>query len=78
MRVLNCPSCESTVDHCHGTLIVHLGRAAECTEADCIDFDHARHAFVVDCIDIAGGCACAAPNTTHTAPHNGPSRSARR
>ncbi|MEV4241076.1 MULTISPECIES: hypothetical protein [unclassified Nocardia] len=69
MRVPTCPSCESAIDHCHGTLIVHLARTAECTEADCIDLDHTRHAFVVDCGDIAGGCACAvlAPDRSHTA-----------
>ncbi|WP_433626902.1 hypothetical protein [Nocardia sp. CA-120079] len=67
MRTPTCPSCESATDHCHGTLIVHLGRTAECTDADCIDLDHARHAFVVDCGDIAGGCACAARDVTRTA-----------
>ncbi|MFX0580214.1 hypothetical protein [Nocardia nepalensis] len=58
MRAPTCLSCESAIDHCHGTLIVHLGRPTECTDADCIDFDHARHDFVVDCADLAGGCAC--------------------
>ncbi|WP_084483781.1 hypothetical protein [Nocardia anaemiae] len=72
MRAPTCPSCESAIDHCHGTLIVHLGRTVECTDTDCIDLDHARHAFVVDCGDIAGGCACAARDVTRT------SRSARK
>ncbi|MFE3441986.1 hypothetical protein ACFXNW_03045 [Nocardia sp. NPDC059180] len=58
MRTTICPSCEAALDHCHGTLVIHAGRIAECTEADCIDFDHARHAFVVDCTDLAGGCRC--------------------
>lgn len=62
MRAPTCPSCESAVDHCHGTRIVHLGRIAECTDEDCLDPDHARHTFVVDCADVAGGCAC----TTHS------------
>jgi hypothetical protein len=53
-----CPSCESAIDHCHGTLIVHLRRVDECTDANCIDIEHARHTFVVDCTDVAGGCAC--------------------
>ncbi|MFI9505702.1 hypothetical protein [Nocardia sp. NPDC052566] len=60
MRALLCSACESAVDHCHGTLIVHLGRIGECTESDCADLDQARHTFVVDCADIAGGCACSA------------------
>jgi len=61
MRVPTCLSCESAIDHCHGTLIVHLGRIVECTDEDCGDLDHARHTFVVDCADVAGGCACTAP-----------------
>ncbi|MEV6431036.1 hypothetical protein [Nocardia sp. NPDC051463] len=63
MRTPTCRSCESAVDHCHGTLVVHLARIAECTDEDCFDLDHARHAFVVDCADIAGGCACTDPAT---------------
>ncbi|MFQ6327679.1 MULTISPECIES: hypothetical protein [unclassified Nocardia] len=66
MRAPTCRSCESAVDHCHGTIIVHLGRIAECTDEDCIDLDHARHAFVIDCADIAGGCACTEPTTPGT------------
>ncbi|MEU0503884.1 hypothetical protein [Nocardia sp. NPDC005998] len=61
MRAPNCPSCEFAIDHCHGTLIVHPARITECTDADCIDFDHARHTFVIDCADVAGGCTCTAP-----------------
>ncbi|WP_433197735.1 hypothetical protein ACQP1G_01860 [Nocardia sp. CA-107356] len=61
MRAPTCPSCESAIDHCHGTLIVHLVRITECTDEDCDDLDHARHAFIVDCADVAGGCACTAP-----------------
>ncbi|MET7773083.1 hypothetical protein [Nocardia sp. NPDC005366] len=30
----------------------------ECTDLDCIDFDHTRHTFLIDCTDIAGGCPC--------------------
>ncbi|MCP2292953.1 hypothetical protein ACFYT3_24620 [Nocardia amikacinitolerans] len=59
-----CPTCESAVDHCHGTLIIHAARMPECTDDDCIAFDHARHAFIIDCADLAGGCAC----TTQPSP----------
>jgi hypothetical protein len=60
MRAPTCLSCESAIDHCHGTLIIHAGRIGECTDEDCTDLDHARHTFVVDCADVAGGCACTA------------------
>ncbi|WP_327111648.1 hypothetical protein OHB12_26380 [Nocardia sp. NBC_01730] len=58
MRISSCLSCESTIDHCHGTLIVHVNRIAECTDEECIDLNHARHTFVVDCGALAGSCRC--------------------
>ncbi|QIS08239.1 hypothetical protein [Nocardia arthritidis] len=68
MPAHQCRSCESAVDHCHGTLIAHLGRLVECTEEDCADLDQARHTFIVDCADIAGGCSCYA---AHSAARTG-------
>nr|WP_084655226.1 hypothetical protein [Nocardia altamirensis] len=62
MRALDCASCESAVDHCHGTLVVHAGRLTECTDGDCVDVDYVRHTFVVECGDVAGGCGCAEPD----------------
>ncbi|MVU79597.1 hypothetical protein GPX89_20405 [Nocardia sp. ET3-3] len=50
--------CESALDHCHGTLIVHAAGSVECTESDCFDTGRARHLFVADCADVAGGCSC--------------------
>ncbi|MEV6321986.1 hypothetical protein AB0M45_12450 [Nocardia sp. NPDC051787] len=58
MGTTGCSSCDSAFDHCHGTLIVHAGRISECTDELCIDPAHARHAFVIDCGDLAGGCRC--------------------
>ncbi|WP_433564114.1 hypothetical protein ACQP1O_01300 [Nocardia sp. CA-151230] len=55
-----CSLCESALDHCHGTLIVHAAGSVECTESDCFDTDRSRHLFVADCSAMAGGCACAA------------------
>ncbi|MFF0489421.1 hypothetical protein ACWDSJ_05270 [Nocardia sp. NPDC003482] len=59
-----CLSCDAALDHCHGTLIVHSDRSVECTEPDCSDHDHTRHAFVVDCFDLAGGCRCSVTEPT--------------
>ena len=49
-------------------LIVHVdgmfGRnKIECTQEDCVDRLLARHGFIVDCVDLAGGCGCAATAT---------------
>ncbi|MBF6213884.1 hypothetical protein IU433_28825 [Nocardia puris] len=66
MRAI-CTFCESAVDHCHGTLVVHPTGRPECTDDTCPDPDHARHAFVIDCTDIAGGCACAAEEARRSA-----------
>ncbi|MBJ8346104.1 hypothetical protein [Antrihabitans sp. YC2-6] len=55
-----CNSCATDTDHCHGTLIVHTGHIVECTHEGCIDFDTARHGFIVDCFDLASGCICQA------------------
>lgn len=60
MRV--CTSCDSALDHCHGTLIVHTDWSVECTDG-CFDSDRSRHSFIVDCFDIAGGCGCAVTET---------------
>ncbi|MFC8532225.1 hypothetical protein [Nocardia sp. NPDC057227] len=54
-----CPACAAGTDHCHGTLIGHAGRIAECTEGGCVELEVVRHLFVVECTDLAGGCTCA-------------------
>ncbi|MFE5288220.1 hypothetical protein ACFRAQ_24920 [Nocardia sp. NPDC056611] len=38
---------------------MHAAGPVECTESECFDTDRARHLFVADCGDAAGGCACA-------------------
>jgi hypothetical protein len=47
------------LDHCAGTLVVHVESGlAECTATDCADLDQLRHALIVDCTALSGGCAC--------------------
>ena len=65
MHAQSCSSCQSAIDHCHGTLIVHANRGDECTEEDCVDKNHSRHTFVVDCGDVAGGCTFAKENAVN-------------
>ena len=55
----SCPDCGLGVDHCHGTLIVHTDRTAECTDAACELADLLRHLFIADCIAVLGGCCVA-------------------
>ena len=52
----SCLDCGLHVDHCHGTLVVHFDRDIECTDAACDLPDLLRHAFVVDCLAVLGGC----------------------
>ena len=52
----SCPDSGLDVDHCHGTLVVHSGRTLECTDAACDLPDLLRHAFVIDCMAVLGGC----------------------
>ncbi|MUM23477.1 hypothetical protein FZI91_17475 [Mycobacterium sp. CBMA271] len=51
-----CRDCARDVDHCHGTLIVHSARYAECTAADCDGPYLLRHSLVVDCIVTQCNC----------------------
>jgi hypothetical protein len=55
----SCSDCRSGVDHCHGTLVMHADGTVDCTDAACELGDLIRHAFVIDCAAVLGGC-CAA------------------
>lgn len=47
------------LDHCQGTLVVHLEDGfTECTDPECADLDQVRHALIVDCTALSGGCEC--------------------
>jgi hypothetical protein len=55
----SCPDCGTGIDHCHGTLVIHSDRTVECTDAACDLADLLRHALIIDCSVVLGGC-CAA------------------
>jgi hypothetical protein len=58
---MECASCSATLDHCHGTLVVHPdGGFAECTDDRCVDGDRVRHGLIVDCHALGTGCTCTA------------------
>ncbi len=48
------------LDHCHGTVMLHESGGVECTDPHCSDAEPARHALVVECGSIQGGCDCQA------------------
>lgn len=50
-----CRDCEAEHEHCHGTVIVHIGLRPECTEPDCRSPEVA-HTFTIDCFAV--GCEC--------------------
>lgn len=55
----DCVRCERDLDHCHGTLVVHLDGRVDCTEPDCVDADSARHPLVIDCVNtMFDRCDC--------------------
>lgn len=55
---MKCVSCDGDLDHCHGTLIVHLDGLVECTETGCGSLDELRHTLIVECRVVDGGCEC--------------------
>jgi hypothetical protein len=52
----SCQDCGLEIDHCHGTLVVHSDRTAECTDAACELLDLLRHPLIIDCVAVLGGC----------------------
>jgi hypothetical protein len=56
-----CRTCAGGLDHCHGTLVVHVDGALECTEPYCEDTDQVRHGLVIDCGSTVFGCCQARP-----------------
>ncbi|MBF0660158.1 MULTISPECIES: hypothetical protein [unclassified Rhodococcus (in: high G+C Gram-positive bacteria)] len=57
---MTCRECDSRIDHCHGSLILHSAVEVECTDDTCVDLSIVRHALVAECTDLVGGCACTA------------------
>lgn len=57
-----CRECGADIEHehCHGTVIVHIGQRSECTEADCTTPD-AVHSYTIDCYAVGCGCAESQP-----------------
>ncbi|MGH3724702.1 MAG: hypothetical protein ACRDUS_11345 [Mycobacterium sp.] len=51
-----CRDCARDIDHCHGTLVMHSYRHAECTALDCDGPYLLRHSLVIDCVTAQCDC----------------------
>jgi hypothetical protein len=58
----SCADCVILLDHCHGTLVTHSNGGMECTDHQCTNPHPLRHALVIDCTSVTGGCC----SDTHT------------
>lgn len=54
-----CRNCVDGLAHCHGTVIVHVGLPAECTDEMCA-LPESEHTLRIDCDVVGCGCAEAA------------------
>lgn len=55
---MECATCAENLDHCHGTLVLHVDGFEECTEPGCTDLIELRHTLVIDCHEVHGRCEC--------------------
>ncbi|CDP87735.1 MULTISPECIES: hypothetical protein [Mycolicibacterium] len=53
---IQCRECAAGLEHCHGTVILHVQYRAECTDDGCTT-PEAAHTFSIDCAAV--GCTCA-------------------
>jgi len=51
-----CRYCRDGLEHCHGTVIIHAQRGAECTADGCDAPELIEHTLRIDCDAV--GCAC--------------------
>ena len=56
---LQCRYCRDGWEHCHGTVIIHAQRRAECTEDGCVNPESIVHTLRIDCDAV--GCSCGQP-----------------
>ncbi|EHR59239.1 hypothetical protein [Saccharomonospora cyanea] len=55
---MSCVSCRTGLDHCHGTVVLHVDGGADCTDPGCADVQLLRHTLVIRCEDVESGCGC--------------------
>jgi hypothetical protein len=53
---LQCRYCRDGWEHCHGTVILHVRRRAECSEDGCDGPEIVAHTLRIDCDAV--DCAC--------------------
>ena len=52
-----CAECAQDLEHCHGTAIVHLDGAADCSDEPDCRLTAGLHVFVLSCAEMDGCCA---------------------
>jgi hypothetical protein len=51
-----CAECKQDLEHCHGTAIVHLDGAADCSDDPDCRLTAELHLFVISCAEMDGCC----------------------
>jgi len=51
-----CRYCRDGLEHCHGTVIIHVQHRAECTEDGCLHPENIAHTWRIDCGAVGCGC----------------------
>jgi hypothetical protein len=58
--VHECSLCDQGIEHCHGTLVLHVDSSVECTDPLCEDLVVETHELLLECHQAGNGCECAA------------------
>jgi hypothetical protein len=51
-----CAECRQDLEHCHGTAILHVDGAADCSDEPDCRLDAELHRFVISCAEVE--CYC--------------------
>jgi hypothetical protein len=51
-----CPDCREDLEHCHGTAIVHVDGAADCSDDPGCRRPATLHLFMISCADTDCDC----------------------
>ena len=66
LTLVRCRWCNDDLEHCHETLVIHVGGEASCIEATCEVPSEAHHT-VMGCAEFGCGCATTAGSVAETA-----------
>jgi len=55
---MDCVQCANDLDHCHGTLVLHMDGLTECSDHRCDDLHPVRHTLTLVCEAALEYCFC--------------------